>query len=288
MEPTLAGQGRAAGAPPRNAGAVPSDDAVLPATRWLAGLIIPFLAVAFVVLYPFPGSTRQWFAWEIKPTITPMVLGAAYLGGVWFFARAVTARSWHHIKVGFVPVALFAASLGVATILHWGKFNHDHVAFWLWAGLYFTTPFVVAAVWWRNRARERPAEPDEARLPRVTHWAAGATGLAAPALGLVLFVVPEQAARFWPWAITPLTGRVLGAVLMLGVAGLGLYLDPRRSTARIMLEVATVMLGLMLIAGVRARSEIAGDRPLTWLLAIGLAAVLAGSAWFTFGERRAT
>lgn len=54
--------------------------------------------------------------------------------------------------------------MGVATIVHWGKFTHSHVAFWLWAGLYFTTPFLIFWVWWANRRRDVPAvESQDAR-----------------------------------------------------------------------------------------------------------------------------
>lgn len=35
-----------------------------------------------------------------------------------------------------------AALTGVATIIHRGKFSHSHLAFWLSAGLYVTTPFL--------------------------------------------------------------------------------------------------------------------------------------------------
>jgi hypothetical protein len=54
---------------------------VLLYTRVLSAAIAPFLLAAFVILYIFPGHTKQLFAWTITPTMTPMVLGSAYL---WF------------------------------------------------------------------------------------------------------------------------------------------------------------------------------------------------------------
>ena len=42
------------------------DDLVLPATRGLSAFIVPFLVVAFVVLYGFPGDTDRLFAWTIS------------------------------------------------------------------------------------------------------------------------------------------------------------------------------------------------------------------------------
>lgn len=104
------------------------DDRILPETRWLAAVIIPFLVVAFVILYFLPHDTDKLFAWTIKPTMTPMMLGAAYLGGIYFFTRVIAAKQWHLVKLGFLPVTIFASLLGIATILHWDRFNHSHIS----------------------------------------------------------------------------------------------------------------------------------------------------------------
>jgi hypothetical protein len=74
------------------------DDRLLPLTRGVSLVIIPFLVVAFAVLYPFPHDTGRLFAWPVKPTIMPMILASVYLGGAYFFARAATARQWHTVK----------------------------------------------------------------------------------------------------------------------------------------------------------------------------------------------
>ena len=71
------------------------DDRVLPYTRLLSLLIIPFLLAAFVVLYFFPGDTKRLFAWTINPTMTPMMLASAYLGGAYFFVRVLWVRHWN-------------------------------------------------------------------------------------------------------------------------------------------------------------------------------------------------
>src|SRR4051794_26556114 len=140
---------------------VAHDDRVLGATRAISAVIIPFLVLAFAVLCGWPSDTDRLFAWPIKPPLTAMLLGSVYLGGAYFFARAVPASRWHTIKGGFPPVATFASLMGIATILHWGKFPPSHVAFWLWVGLYFTPPFLIAGVWLANRRYEaRPADGD--------------------------------------------------------------------------------------------------------------------------------
>ena len=236
------------------------DDVVMPATRALSAFIVPFLVVAFVVLYGFPGDTDRLFAWTITPPMTPMTLGAVYLGGAYFFVRAFRATAWHTVKSGFVAVGTFASLMGVATVIHWDRFNHDHVAFWLWVGLYFTTPFLVWGVWMANRRRGTSPMPGDLVLPPAARTVMGLTGLLAVIAGLFLFLVPHQAVDMWPWALTPLTSRVLGAVFMLGIAALGVYADLRWSAARIMLQVQVFMLSLILLAAARAHERPAGRR----------------------------
>ncbi len=261
------------------AGAGLRDDTVRPYTRILAAAVIPFLLVAFPVVYIWPGSTGGWFAWEIKPTMTAMLLGAAYLGGAYFFARVVTASQWHTVKSGFPAVGLFASLLGVATVLHWTKFTHNHVAFVLWAGLYFTTPFLIVAAVLANRTRERLRSPDDLLLSHASRWIIGATGLLAAGAGVAVFAAPGWADTVWPWAVTPLTGRVVGAVFCLGLAGLAVFVDSRWTTARLMVETAVVMVSLILVGAARAHAELRTGRPLTWMLLAGLAAVLVGAVF---------
>ena len=254
------------------------DDRVLPVTRWLSVAIIPFLVVAFAVLYPFPDDTGRLFAWPVKPTMTPMILASVYLGGAYFFLRAATARQWHTVKGGFIPVGTFASLMGVATILHWGKFTHSHVAFWLWAGLYFTTPFLVFGVWWANRRRDVPGTSAELLIPvRVSRIIAVLGGLSV-LTALFLFLFPGRAAAVWPWMLTPLTARVMGAIFALGIAGLGALADRRWSSTRILLQVAALMLALILAAGARASGELDPSSAMTWLTGAGFTAVLAAIA----------
>lgn len=262
------------------------DDAVLPATRALSAFIVPFLVVAFVVLYGLPYDTDTWFAWTIRPTMTPMTLGAVYLGGAYFFVRAFRATEWHTVKAGFVAVGTFASLMGVATVVHWDRFNHDHLAFWLWGGLYFTTPFLVWGVWAVNRRRGSAPGPGDLMLPPVARAGMALTGALAVTAGLFLFLLPAQAVDAWPWTLTPLTSRVLGAVFMLGIAGLGVLADARWSAARIMLQVQVFMLSLILLAAARARDEFDGGSVLTWLLLGGFVAAALSAAVLTVAMDR--
>jgi hypothetical protein len=251
------------------------DDRVLALTRGVSLVIIPFLVVAFFVLVPWPTDTGRLFAWHIKPTLTAMVLGSVYLGGAYFFFRAFRATEWHTVKGGFVPVGTFATLMGVATIAHWDKFTHTHVAFWLWAGLYFTTPFLVFWVFLANRKHDPPATGADLQLSVGVSRIIAVVGGLSVLTGVFLFLLPNQAVTVWPWTVTPLTSRVLGAIFCLGVAGLGALFDRRWSSARVLLQVAALMLALIVISGARATGEFDSANAMTWLISAGFVGVLA-------------
>lgn len=260
------------------AASVVARDRVYPATRILSLVIIPFLLLAFVLLYFWPSAadTERLFAWRISPGFTSMVLASAYLGGAYFFARAAIERQWHRIAGGFLPVVLFAGLLGIATVLHWDRFIHTNVAFWLWAGLYFTTPALVLVVWLSNRREVSGIAADDVLLTPVVAALIGSVGVAACAISLFLFLFPTAATAVWPWSLTMLTARVVGAIFALGFAAIGAFVDRRWSSARLLVQVAMIMLGLMLIAAVRSIGDFDTSRPLTWAMGFGFVALMVG------------
>jgi hypothetical protein len=253
------------------------DDRVRGYTRLLAAVIIPFLVAAFVLLYVFPADTARLFAWTITSRLTAMVLASAYLGGAYFFGVVVRGRGWHTLAPGFPAVATFATLLGVATVVHWDRFNHANPAFWIWAVLYFVTPFLVLAAWVGNRRYAAPPRPGERRIGRRTRWVVAGIGAVALLQGVLLYLVPAAMIPLWPWPLTPLTARVVGAIFCLGGAGLVTLRDDRWSSLRLMVQVAGLMIVLILVALARAWYELDPTRPLTWLLVWGLLAVLVGA-----------
>ena len=245
-------------------------------TRILAAAIIPFLVLGFLVLYPVPTDTRRLFAWQLRPTMSAMVLGAVYLGGAYFFLAVLLAEHWHAVAGGFPPVGGFATAMGITTILHWDRFLHGNVAFWLWAALYFCTPFLVFGVFALNlRERSRPTGT-ELRLPGIAAAAIVAAGALSLGTAGLLYLFPAAAIDIWPWPLTTLSARALGAVFVLGGAGLGAIGERRWSAVRIPMQVAGIMLLLLLLAGLRAHSEFDTSNPLTWLFAGGFALAMLG------------
>src|SRR5437870_11256799 len=70
--------------------ATAADDRIRGETRIVGVLVVKVLASAFLVLYLFADRTDELFAWTIRPRATPLLMGAGYASGVYFFARTAT------------------------------------------------------------------------------------------------------------------------------------------------------------------------------------------------------
>lgn len=252
------------------------DDQILPLTRWLARLIVPVLFLGFVLLYIWPDNTEEMFAWTIRPRMTPLLMGAGYLGGAYFFLRSAFAEKWHHVAVGFLPVTTFASFMTVATLLHWENFNHSHPAFFVWAILYAITPFLVFYAWWQNRKLDTGSlDADDVVVPAVARWIMGGFGLGILLTAILLFVFPSIMIDLWPWTLSPLTARIGGGWFALpGVLWLGIANDHRWKAARIGLESQALSLVLILWGVVRAWEDFDKTNELTWVFVGGMALLL--------------
>lgn len=262
------------------------DDRVLPFTRWVAWVIIPFLAAAFGVLYGMPDRTTEFFAWTIRPEMTPIIMGAGYGAGVYFFYRVASVDEWHSVAPVFLGITTFTWAMAVATVLHWANFNHDHHTFVLWVVLYAVTPLLVPAVWAINRRTDPGAGSDSGagsgggsatgpRLPQVVRYLGGGLGVVVTLSAVALFVVPDLMIGAWPWAVSPFTARILaGWFALFGVVNAVVVLDPRWSAARILVESQLIGFGLVLVGVVRVWENFDQSNVLTWGVVGGMALYL--------------
>jgi hypothetical protein len=266
------------------------DDRIFTITRWVVAAVIPFLLAAFVILYVFPDRTTELFAWTINPRMTPLLMGAGYITGAYFFMQTLRLKRWHEVAVGFLPVALFATSNAITTLLHWDRFNHNHPSFYAWVLLYATTPFIVLLVWLNNR-RTDPLEPDENEviIEKGIRRAFKLIGVAVLLLGLLLFLFPQAFLPLWPWELTPLTARVGGGWFMMpGLFAILIAHDQRWSSARLALESLGISLILLLVAIPRAWDDFRLENPLTWVFFGGVVLILTGivSLYVRMEDRR--
>jgi hypothetical protein len=225
------------------------DDRILLQTRLVLIVVIPFLLLAFLILYIFPDLSGERFAWGIKPHMTALFIGSGYLGGAYMFVFAIFGRRWHRIKAAFPPVTTFTVAMLLATFLHWDRFDINHFPFQLWLILYIVTPFLIPYLWIKNRVTD-PGTPehDDLEVPAFAKWAFLSFGVAAIFWAVIMFAFPQFAIDIWPWTLSPLTARVLGGWFsLLGVGGLFTSRDARWSAWRIPMQSITLWAALVVI-----------------------------------------
>jgi hypothetical protein len=221
--------------------------------------------------------------------MTPIVMGAGYGTGTYFFYRVATGNSWHRVALIFPGIAVFTWFMAAATALHWANFNHDHVSFWLWTFLYVVSPFLIPALWVLNR-RTIPSERSGSgrTVPRVIRRLGGASGIAIVSISVVLFLVPEVMIAAWPWNVSPLTTRVLlGWFALLGTVNLVAAFESRWSGWHLPVQTQILGMGLVVLGAVRAFADFDAASPYTWAVLAGVSAYLLGAiGFYVWMERR--
>jgi hypothetical protein len=189
-------------------------------TRPVAPLVSMGLAVltaALVVvglpLTLAPGDTDRFFSWTMDVPLTAAFLGACYWTAALFTLLAARERVWARAR-SVVPGVLLAGTLIlVATLIHFDKFAMETVRGWVWVILYAGLPPGVLLL--LALQRRQPGSSPPVLCP-IERGASAALAFAAAALlvtGAALYAFPASTAGWWPWPLTELTARMVGAWL---------------------------------------------------------------------------
>jgi hypothetical protein len=193
------------------------------ALLWAAGVLV---LLAGVQLLFFTERTATYFAWTIQPPLTAAFLGSAYWAAAAFEWSAARARTWADARIAVPAVFVFTVLTLLATLIHLDKFHlgssfgfGTQLVTWIWIAIYSVVPILMIVLWLRQRAAPGADPPRTHPYPT---WLRVLVALQAALLlvvGARLFVAPAHAASWWPWPLTPLTSRAVGAwVFSLGVA----------------------------------------------------------------------
>jgi hypothetical protein len=177
--------------------------------------------ISGVQLYVLTAHTDRFFAWTIGSKLTAAFLGAAYWASVPLVFYASRQKVWARARMAVPGVLVFTSLTTVATLLHLDKFNQAsphlsaRLVTWVWLLVYISVPIwlVIMGIVQARMAGSDP--PRDAPLPGWLRLVLAGQAVLLAATGLVLFVAPTVA--WWPWTLTPLTGRAVGAWL-LGIA----------------------------------------------------------------------
>jgi hypothetical protein len=201
---------------------------------YVAALLV-FLAG--VQLFAFPLRTDRYFAWTIDPPMTAVFLGASYWSAVGLEVGAARAARWSGARIAVPAVFVFTTVTLVVTLVHLENFHlgddfplTTQLVTWAWLAVYSVVPALMVAAW-VAQGRRSLAVPAASGLPVAVRVALVALAAVLLGTGVALLVAPGWADGAWPWALTPLTGRAVGAWLVgLGTAAAhGRLLDDRAS-----------------------------------------------------------
>lgn len=264
-----------------------ATDQILPLTRIVAAIIIPFLVAAFIILYFFPGETGRRFAWEINPAMTAVWMGAGYLGGAYFFFRVLVGQQWHRVSAGFWGVTAFTWAMLLTTVLHWSVFDLGHLPFQIWLVLYVVTPFLVPFIWWYNQSvGDSTVETDDVLVPAVARGGMALVGVFMLVSFLICYVAPDVAISFWPWPLSPVTVQIMGGwFALMGAGALATALKERWSSWRYEVEsIIFVWHALVLIAAFVHRDDFKPGG--AWFFVAEVVAIVALLALYVVMERK--
>lgn len=199
---------------------------LLPSMRRLLAVAAVLVFLAGVQLFAFPTRTEEYFSWTIASPMTAVFLGAAYWSAVALEVAGAQARTWSQARIAVPTVFVFTTLTLLATLLHRDLFHFgaEHssatrAVTWAWLAIYTVVPVLMIVITMRQYRRHVDDPPRTRQLPAFIRVPLVALVLIFGGVGLGLFLVPDVAASWWPWQLTPLTSRAVGAWLIsLGVA----------------------------------------------------------------------
>ena len=230
---------------------VQKNDNIFLLTRIIAAIIVPFLLLAFYILYLHPETSGERFAWEIKPAMMAIFMGAGYMTGAYFFLKIVISGPWHRVATAFPAITAFTTSMLLTTIIHWERFDIRHLPFQAWLILYIISPFLLSGLWIYNRQAD-PMMPQSGDIivPNVIGLSVRVIGAILALISIIGFLAPNLLIQIWPWELTPLTARVTsGWISLLGFGSLYLSTEKRWSSWYIALETIGIWEILILVGG---------------------------------------
>jgi len=174
-------------------------------------------------------QTATSFAWTIQSFMTAAFLGAGYLASFILEFFAYREKTWTNARVAVPAVFLFTTLTLVATLLHLDKFHlfspiaSAAVAAYLWLAIYIAVP-IAMLILLIHQIRLKGLTPErKATLNIWMRLVLAAQGIIMLVSGITLFLSPSTASVFWPWALTALTSRAIGAWLI-GIGVIALHM----------------------------------------------------------------
>lgn len=196
-----------------------SETATTKSMRRLLFVAAMLVFIMGIPLFIASTATDTFFAWTIATPLTAAFLGASYWAAGVLELMASRESAWSNARIAVPAVFIFTTLTFIITMMHIDRF---HLAAespitltvtWAWIVVYAVVPVLMAiimAAQARSGARDMPRTLP---LSQATRLMLVAQGVILGVTGLALLLVPVTVSPLWPWGLTPLTGRAIGAWL---------------------------------------------------------------------------
>ena len=258
------------------------DGSVTPGMRRMLWIAAGLVLAQGSILLAAPSDTARYFSWTIVVPVTAAFLGAGYLSAAVLESAGARQSSWQRARIAVPGVLAFTTLTLAVTLVHLGKFHLDSAAVltraltWGWLAIYVGVPPVLAFLWWRQARAAGGTPRAGGHLPPLIRAVLGVQGAVMLALGVGLLVAPVQVARLWPWPLTALTGRAVGAWLVgLGIIAAQSWYTNRREVVAIAFPAVTVYAALQLAVLAGFAHSMHWDQAPVWCYLLFLASLLA-------------
>jgi len=261
--------------------------------RWLLYAASALVFLAGLQLTVFTEQTATYFAWPISPPfLTAAFLGASYWAAVPVEVIAARQSTWATARVAVPAIWLFTTLTLVATVLHSDKFNFSSKtasaqdAAWFWLAIYAGVPVAMGLIWILQLRAPGGDPPRGPPAPTWMRFIVLGQGVGMLAVGVTLFLAPEAVRGGWPWALTTLTARAIGAWLI-GIGFAAFHASRENDFLRIRpLAGGYIAFAILqFIAIIRYFGDVNWSSPTAWLYVAFLASVLPVGLFGWFGHR---
>jgi hypothetical protein len=276
--------------------APPSGLALTVTRRSVRGLLYAAALLVFlagVQLFVFPLRTDRYFAWTIGSPMTAVFLGASYWSAVGLELGAARERWWAHARIAIPAVFVFTTATLVVTLVHLDAFHlgdefaaSTQFVTWAWIAVYAVVPVLMVASLVQQR-RNGIVLPPPTGLPTLVRVVVVGLAVLLIGLGAALLAAPQWADAAWPWPLTELTGRAVGAWLVgLGTGAAHVLVIDDRPSIRPLGITATLFAALQFVALARHGDELDAGSVTAWIYVTVLVVLLALGIWTILGPRR--
>lgn len=232
-----------------------------------------------ITLFLLTDQTEMYFAWTIQSTLTAAFLGGSYWAACVLEFLAARQRRWADARVAVAAVVTFTALTLVVTLIHFDRFHFGapllitRAGTWFWLAVYALVPIIMGGLWWLQVRVPGSDQPISVPMPEWMRLSLILITTVLLTVGIALFAAPATVAPGWPWALTPLTGRAIGAWLIgLGIGAGQATLERDLIRTRPMMIASVVFSVLQFVVLARYAGQFSWAAPQGWAYLLFLVA----------------